>query len=408
MKKKILLVEPAFPISPKSRNHKNFLPIGLLKIASYLRSKGIEIKLVRGNFMGLSKEKEIKKFNPDEIWITSLFTYWASYVKDAVESYKSAFPKAKVFVGGIYASLMKKHCKQFTGCDEVVVGVIKKAERHFPAYDLIENANPSPIDYQIIHTSRGCSRKCQFCGTWKIEPKFKAKKSIRNEIKSDKIVFYDNNFLCNPYIENILQELAALKKDKEIQLCESQSGFDGRILLEKPNLANMLKEAGFKYTRIAWDWGYDQYPFIEKQVKLLKNAGFNSKDLFIFMLFNWKIPFEEMELKRKKCWDWKVQISDCRYRPLNQTFDYYNPKKLQTNKNYYIFPGWKDKEVKQFRKNIRRQNICVRQEILFYSKKLENKKLSKEKTRELKRMKKEELKKILADAWFPEDSVNEI
>ena len=30
---KILLVEPAFPIPPKSKNHKDFLPIGLLKLA---------------------------------------------------------------------------------------------------------------------------------------------------------------------------------------------------------------------------------------------------------------------------------------------------------------------------------------------------------------------------------------
>ena len=47
-KKKILLVEPDFPIPPKSKNHKNFLPIGLLKIASYLRDHHNEVKLIRG------------------------------------------------------------------------------------------------------------------------------------------------------------------------------------------------------------------------------------------------------------------------------------------------------------------------------------------------------------------------
>ena len=34
--KSVLLVEPNFPIPAKSRNHKNFLPIGLLKIAARL------------------------------------------------------------------------------------------------------------------------------------------------------------------------------------------------------------------------------------------------------------------------------------------------------------------------------------------------------------------------------------
>ena len=42
--KKVLLVEPDFPIPNKSRNHSNFLPIGLLKIASYLREKSIDVK----------------------------------------------------------------------------------------------------------------------------------------------------------------------------------------------------------------------------------------------------------------------------------------------------------------------------------------------------------------------------
>ena len=43
----VLLVEPNFPIPSKSRNHKNFLPIGLLKIAAYLRTKSIRVKLIR-------------------------------------------------------------------------------------------------------------------------------------------------------------------------------------------------------------------------------------------------------------------------------------------------------------------------------------------------------------------------
>ena len=45
--KKVLLLEPNFPIPNKSRNHSNFLPIGLLKIAGYLRTKSIEVKLLR-------------------------------------------------------------------------------------------------------------------------------------------------------------------------------------------------------------------------------------------------------------------------------------------------------------------------------------------------------------------------
>ncbi len=384
----VLLVEPTFPIPPKSKNHKNFLPVGLLKIASYLRSCGTNVKLIRGcpegNIMLLT---EIVAFCPNEIWITSLFTYWSKYVRDAVGYYKDLFPSAKIVVGGIYASLMPEHCKEFTGCDAVHTGVLEGAEEVLPAYDLIQDANPEPVDYQIIHASRGCARKCSFCGVWKVEPQFKAKKSIKDKITSRKIVFYDNNLLYNPHIENILQELINLKRAGRLEWCDSQSGFDGRILMQKPYLARMVKDAGFRQPRIAWDWGYIESESIRTQIDLLTEAGYDSREIYIFMLYNWDIPFAEMEKKRVKCWEWRTQIADCRYRPLQQTYDDYRPHRSnQTIEEYYIHEqgGWTDTLVKQFRKNVRRQNICVRQQLPFYSRILEKKRAPKELMREVK------------------------
>jgi len=406
---RILLVEPEFPIPPKSKNHHNFLPIGLLKIASYLRSKGNKVKLLRGIPKPITKIY-IENFNPQEVWITSLFTYWARYVKDAVRYYKRLFPDAKIVVGGIYASLMPDHCKEYTECDEVRIGVIPEAEKCFPAYDLIRNVNPHPIDYQIIHTSRGCIRDCEFCGVQKIEPEFIPKRSIKSEIRKRKVVFYDNNFLANEYKEDILRELIDLKKEKKILWCESQSGFDGRVLKGKPYLGEMLKKAGFRDPRIAWDRRYDQYQEIKDQIDILVSGGYKSKDIYIFMLYNWDIPFEEMERKRIKCWEWNVQIADCRYRPLDQTFDKYNPvKKDQTNGDYHIHTeaGWTDALVKQFRKNVRRQNICVRQGFRFYSPGFERKTVEKEVILSVKRVKIDDkqirlLKRINANFWLPD------
>ncbi len=406
--KKLLLVEPNFPIAPKSKNHKNFLPIGLLKLYDYYKSKGYKPKLVRGN----KSRKEIgTRFIPQQIFITSLFTYWSEYVKESVEHYRKLFPKTKIIVGGIYASLMPKHCKEYTGCDEVFVGEHKAAEEYASknhlSYEILSNTNP--IDYQIIHTSRGCSRRCKFCGVWKIEPEFKSKRSIKKEIRFRKIVFYDNNLLDNENIVNILEELITLKKEKKILWCESQSGFDGRVLLKKPYLAKMLKEAGFRYPRIAWDWGYNQWKQIKKQIDLLVDAGYASKDIYVFVIYNWNIPFEEMEKKRKKCWEWKVQIADCRYRPLVQTFDYYKPtKRHQTSREYYINEehGWTDELIKQFRKNVRRQNICVRHGFPFYSKAFEHKKFGRTILKEVRKLKSisEKIKYLESkgiDYWFP-------
>jgi hypothetical protein len=83
-----------------------------------------------------------------------------------------------------------------------------------------------------------------------------------------------------------------------------------------------------------------------------------------------------MELKRKKCFEWNIQIADCRYRPLDCTYDNYNGNLSgQTYDDYYIHPNWNDFEVKQFRRNIRQHNICIRYKIPWekYSRDLENK-----------------------------------
>jgi len=405
---KILLVEPDFPIPPKSKNHKHFLPIGLLKIASHLKSIEIKVKLVRGISESPAERAEVQKYKPNEIWVTSLFTYWAKYVRDAVLFYKELFPNAKVIVGGIYASLFsKEEIKKYTGCDKVYQGTIPKAEKFFPAYDLLENTNPHPIDYQVIHSSRGCERRCKFCGTWIIEPKFKSKKSIKNEIKFKKLVFYDNNILMNKYIEDIFEELIELKREKKIEWAEAQSGFDGRILTEKPYLGKMIKEAGFRYPRIAWDWKFSEFPKIETQINILINAGYHSKEIYVFMLYNWDIPFDEMEKKRIKCWKWKVQIADCRYRPLDQLYDNYNPhRKEQTLADYFIHEKWSDAAVKQFRRNIRKQNICIRHGFPFYSRDYERKRIKRDsmritKTIKGKRNKIKYLKERGIDYWFP-------
>ena len=54
---KVILVEPDFPIPNKSRNHSNFLPIGLLKIATFFRERSIDVELIR------FKEDENKYYN---------------------------------------------------------------------------------------------------------------------------------------------------------------------------------------------------------------------------------------------------------------------------------------------------------------------------------------------------------
>jgi len=366
--KKILLVEPDFPFPNKSKNkangvHKNFVPIGLLKLGAVYGEKGCNVKLVRG------KKGRIEiGFTPDEILVTSLFTYWSSHVWDCIKHYRELFPSATIQMGGIYATLhadkpkLKELAKQFKV--KVIGGVNHEAEKHLPDYSLLPN-----IDYHATHIMRGCIRRCNFCGTWRIEPKLtaKSKDEIIKELKKvgkNRVIFYDNNILANPQIKEILKEFAELKiKGKSVSF-ESQSGFDGRLLEKDPELAMLIKKARFANVRIAWDNSLDDQQAIKKQIDNLVEAGYAAKDLSVFMIYNFDVPYEDMIQKIEHCEKMGVQITDCRYRPLKVDYDNYKPhmKKGQPEGSFYIHKeaGWTDKKIRDFRRKVRQHNIEIR------------------------------------------------
>ena len=367
---KMLLIEPEFPYPNKSKQRanqvfKNFIPIGLLKLGAYHKSKYFNVKLVRGK----RTERELKYFKPDVIGITSLFTYWSKYVWDAVEYYRRLFPNSEIIIGGIYVTLhynteeFQKLAKKYNV--KWHVGTHKEAEKFLPDYSLIP-----PVEYHLTHAMRGCIRRCAFCGTWRIEPELIHKKTellIDELLKvgKNKVIFLDNNFFANPHVKENLNAIANLKvKGKPIYF-ECQSGFDGRILAQDPELAILLRKARFQNIRIAWDHGVNEASMIKRQLDYLTNAGYTPKEISVFMIYNFDIPYEEMLEKLTYCKKWSVQITDCRYRPLTATYDNYDPhshKLGQTKEDYYIHEqsNWTDKKIRDFRSKVRMHNIEMR------------------------------------------------
>ena len=90
--KKLLMIDPDFPHPPKSKNHQDIIPIGLLKIGALYKDKGYDVRLQR-----LSESYEPLDFEPDEVKITSIFTYWSEYVIKAVEYARTHYPDGHLF-----------------------------------------------------------------------------------------------------------------------------------------------------------------------------------------------------------------------------------------------------------------------------------------------------------------------
>jgi len=343
----ILLVQPEYSQAKRTKHEAKLCPVGLFKHYFYHKHKGDIAIIITGN-------KQID-FKPDIIKITSLYTYWSDDVFRSIEFYSSLYPDSKIAVGGIFASLMPNEIKARYPFVEVFEGLDEEIEKTRVDWNKLNSS------IQIIHASRSCVRHCDFCGVRKIEKKitFKKWEEIKKEVQKNEIVFFDNNFLMSPHHKEVLDGLAVHKINGKVIKCEFQSGFDPRLLTKED--AILLKKARAKSIRISWDHGLEQLPIIREALKHLQNAGFNSKNTGIFMIYNWDYPFEILETKRKVCFEWNVQIFDCRYRPLDQLYDNYNSRaKAQAEKDYYIHPSWTDAQVRQFRKNIRRQNIMIR------------------------------------------------
>ena len=81
-----------------------------------------------------------------------------------------------------------------------------------------------------------------------------------------KIIFYDNNLLANPFIENILDELIELKLNVKYLIWNLKVVLMEEFLRKKPELAKKLKDAGFKNPKIAWDGPYKSWEKIKNKL----------------------------------------------------------------------------------------------------------------------------------------------
>jgi len=264
---KVLLVEPSY--------YTKYPPLGLMKLASYHRSHGNAIKLIRG------LEENIQ-FNPDIIEITSLFTYGWKPVHESIEYYHKLFPNARINVGGIYASLMPERIKSFFPFAHIHVGLHQALEKYMPDYEILNHVKKwKDWDSSILFTSRGCIRKCPFCMVPKIEGKIR---SIIDEIQyyihpsHKKVILWDNNFLASPKWKKMALKL----KDLDLQVDLNQ-GIDARLINEES--AILLADLRMPIIRLAFDDIKDEKS-ITKAINLLHENGFSKRKIFLYVLYN--------------------------------------------------------------------------------------------------------------------------
>jgi len=315
IKMHVLLVEPEY--------YTQYPPLGLLKLSTYHKAQGDTTKLVSGC-------KPVSK-KPKRIYVTSLFTWAWRPVWGAVKYYKKLFPRAELWLGGLYASLLPDHAAR-SGADHIYKGLFKKAEDLMPDYELVPE-----WDGSIVFSSRGCNRKCPFCAVPILEGKINSvKRSIKHLVYPNhtRIIFWDNNILQSPGWRDIFDELEELGKKIDFN-----QGLDARLITQDvaQRLARLKLDSG-RCTKVRL--GYDLHgngPFVKKAIERLNAAGMRGRAIMVYTIYNFADSPEDFLERVREVLSWGAVCYPMRYEPLNGG--------SALEKNIYISPNWTPEEV---------------------------------------------------------------
>jgi hypothetical protein len=322
--KNILLIEPGYK--------NKYPPLGLMKIAAYHGPYG---KRDHVTFIKGETDRSVLNKNWDRIYVTTLFTFeWIAISRAIDFALEIANGNAnKIFVGGIAASLMQDQFiveSRWRGI-RFISGLLSDApakalqlddfdeelysddingipiEDLVPDYDIlgqIKNQYVYPVnDAYFAYASRGCVRKCDFCGVPKLEGDQRDAQSITGLVKSIEqrygpkkdLMLMDNNVVASPNYKNIIAEIRDLGFGSGAKLSRNgksavqrrvdfNQGVDARILAKDKMYLEEMSTICIKPLRIAFDHLGVRKPY-EKAIRMAHEVGLT--ELSNYMLYNY-------------------------------------------------------------------------------------------------------------------------
>jgi len=177
----------------------------------------------------------IKKFKVEKKWdrvyVTTLFTFYWKQTLDAIKFAKKVVKSEdSLYVGGVAASLIPELFAEETGLEvgtNIIRGLLDKPgilddngiiiDEVTPDYsilDTIDHHYPLDTGY-LTYMTKGCTRTCSFCAVPKLEPIYKEKISIQDQIgliaqrhgERKDLILMDNNVLGSPRFPEIVEEI---------------------------------------------------------------------------------------------------------------------------------------------------------------------------------------------------------
>lgn len=249
-----------------------FPPLGLLKISTMLQKKHRDCAI----FTQVGNDHPDGLRRPEEIYITSLFTWDLDSVTKTINYHRDRFPRSKIHVGGIAASVMPNHIKAATGITPHI-GLLEEAEGCLPDYSINFGRR---IGASITFTSRGCPRNCRFCSVKVHEPSFFVRNNWEMDIEPSlsRIVFWDNNWLASPNVIVDCQKIKQLGK-----VVDFNQGLDARLYTQE--VAEALATIDIDPVRFAFDDVRSEKSIVDA-IRLAKSRS--RREISVYVLYNFE------------------------------------------------------------------------------------------------------------------------
>jgi len=357
--KKILLIEPGYK--------NKYPPLGLMKIAQYHGPEGKKdrVRFIKG------EDPSVLSQAWDRIYVTTLFSFEYPKIAQTIDfALKVANGQAaKVFVGGIAASLMHEvfieerrwHGIRFIKgllsdapaisleLDDYAEELYSNDTQGTPIEDLVPDYGIlDQVDYKypvrdayFAYTSRGCIRKCHFCGVPKLEGMQRDTDSLTDLVRAIErqygpkkdLILMDNNVVASARFKEIIAEIRDLgftpgaklhrpgARAPVLRRVDFNQGVDARILCKDKMYLRELSTICLKPLRIAFDHLGVRKPY-EQAVRYA--AEFGLTELSNYMLYNFhdgpEDLFERMRLNVTLNEELGVRVWSfpMRYQPTNR------------------------------------------------------------------------------------------
>lgn len=317
---KILLVEPHYPRSEP--------PLGLMKLATWHKSHGAEVRFIRGMD---PFNVYLKDYQPDQIDITTpIFSWRTDEGIQTIRWYLKQYPDAHIRVGGVKAT--DTPWAYEIDRIELIRGILPEIDECPPDYSLF----PS-LDHSVIYTMRGCPVGCGFCRVWR-ESGLEAKiiKNWRSHINYSwsRLVIQDDNIVAAPFEH--FKEVIQLIREHNFSV-DLNSGFEVHQFNEEH--AQLLQGIKIKPIRTAFDEMKEESEFLETMRLIRKYITSNSHQIMVYVLFNFLDTPEEALYRA-------VKVIDSGGSPYVMPFT----PNTWTKSESFISKHWTLPQIKKFRR----------------------------------------------------------